>query len=323
MNRHIIRAYNNFIVDKYKGILSKSSDESRLAEEIEYHNLIQTYKDINIYFPRYIGKSKTSTNGKESFTLNLEYLPMNNLGNIMLQPFSINIWKDIVDLLKHALNEFKKYEYDNNIEYSYNMYINKTLKYYKELKDNFTQFTQICNHDKLIINEKEYSNFKIIWPKIEKYINDKLLRNKYAVIHGDFCFSNILYAKNPISNIGIVRFVDPRGSFGKIGVVGDPVYDIAKLRHSYEGGYEYIIYDKFSLNYNKILDSFNISFVDDNRNQIKLMFDKYSEFTTLETKLVEALIFIGMCSRHYDSLNRQIVMYCTGIKLLNEITKEI
>jgi hypothetical protein len=36
-------------------------------------------------------------------------------------------------------------------------------------------------------------------------------------------------------------------------------------------------------------------------------------------KLVEGLIYVGMCARHYDSSERQLAMYLTGIKNLNQI----
>ena len=39
-------------------------------------------------------------------------------------------------------------------------------------------------------------------------------------------------------------------------------------------------------------------------------------------KFLQGLIFIGMCARHYDSLDRQKIMYCTGIKILNECLEE-
>ena len=206
------------------------------------------------------------------------------------------------------------------------MYIEKTLKYYYDLKNNFAIFNDICSKDKIAINGKIYSNFEIIWPKIEnlimRYIDTRKDSN-LCVIHGDCCFSNILCGINPISKIQVIRFVDPRGSFGNVGIYGDPFYDIAKLRHSYEGGYEFIINDKFVLGYDKELNyKFWFSFKSpSNKILIEDLF-KMAQFNLPETKLIEGLIFIGMCSRHYDSLDRQIVMYCTGIKILNEVVEE-
>ena len=242
----------------------------------------------------------------------------------MMKEYNESIWNNIIVKLNFILKEFSK---DSNGKNSLNtvtsMYIDKTEKYYKDLIDKFEYFNLIKNHEYLFINDKQYENFYVIWPIIKNIIKHKLLDSESKIIHGDFCFSNILYGTNPKSDITILRLVDPRGSFGNIGIYGDPRYDIAKLRHSYEGGYEYIIYDKFNLSLSEKSNEIKFNFEKDNRDEIQKLFSKFPEFNTLETKLIEGLIFIGMCSRHYDSLKRQIVMYCTGIKLLNEVLESL
>jgi hypothetical protein len=40
-------------------------------------------------------------------------------------------------------------------------------------------------------------------------------------------------------------------------------------------------------------------------------------------RLVQGLIFVGMCARHYDSTDRQMIMYLTGIKNLNEAVNSL
>ena len=41
--------------------------------------------------------------------------------------------------------------------------------------------------------------------------------------------------------------------------------------------------------------------------------------TEEKDKLIQGLIYIGMCSRHYDSFLRQLVMYLNGVRILNEV----
>ena len=62
-------------------------------------------------------------------------------------------------------------------------------------------------------------------------------------IHGDFCFSNLLYD----CKVRLVKMIDPRGEFGVPGIFGDRRYDLAKLAHSYAGGYDFIVADQFSV----------------------------------------------------------------------------
>ena len=60
-----------------------------------------------------------------------------------------------------------------------------------------------------------------------------------SVMHGDFCFSNILYDFRTER----IRVIDPRGqtSQGAFSQHGDLRYDAAKLMHSIWGGYDIII----------------------------------------------------------------------------------
>lgn len=59
-----------------------------------------------------------------------------------------------------------------------------------------------------------------------------------GVIHGDFCFSNILYD----SRVRRIRAIDPRGLVGERPTIfGDLRYDLAKLAHSIVGRYDQII----------------------------------------------------------------------------------
>lgn len=59
-----------------------------------------------------------------------------------------------------------------------------------------------------------------------------------SVMHGDFCFSNILYD----SRVRRIKAIDPRGLVGdKPTIYGDLRYDLAKLAHSVVGRYDQII----------------------------------------------------------------------------------
>ena len=331
MNQHITRAYNNFHLNKDKGIFIKTSKETRLKDEIEYYEKINAIDSLSIFFPRYLKNlSKNQIKAtSEEYELALEYLAYNNLGNIMLfDDHDVFFWQNIISLLNIAFTDFRKYEINKDFEnIAKDMYIEKTLRYYYDLKNNFSIFNNICSKAVIRINGKLYDNFESIWHKIQYLITQYIQSNKnnsLCVIHGDCCFSNILCGINPISNTPVIRFIDPRGSFGAPGIYGDPLYDIAKLRHSYEGGYEFIISDKFILNYDKESnDKFCFSFNNFlNKTSIQNLFQANSMYNLPEAKLIEGLIFIGMCSRHYDSIERQIVMYCTGIKILNEVIYE-
>lgn len=63
-----------------------------------------------------------------------------------------------------------------------------------------------------------------------------------CVMHGDLCFSNLLYD----SRVRRVRALDPRGLVGeRPGIYGDLRYDLAKLAHSIVGRYDQIIAGRY------------------------------------------------------------------------------
>ena len=66
-----------------------------------------------------------------------------------------------------------------------------------------------------------------------------------CVMHGDFCFSNILYD----SRVQRVRVIDPRGAVaaGRPSIYGDLRYDLAKLAHSVVGRYDQIIAGRYTM----------------------------------------------------------------------------
>ena len=214
----------------------------------------------------------------------------------------------------YDLNDLKVRGYLSADEYS----IMKDLVMYGSgASVEFEYFKSLDKHNEVVVNGKPLLNFSSVWPKALYLIESKLLDNKrLSAIHGDMCFSNILYDPD----FWTLRLLDPRGSFGEKGFYGDPRYDVAKLRHSYHGGYEFIIQDKFTVDYQDNSINFELDYPKSVKNTITNSFEQHARFSNEDCKLIEGLIFIGMCSRHYDSLDRQVGMYATGLEILNEVT---
>jgi len=57
-----------------------------------------------------------------------------------------------------------------------------------------------------------------------------------AIMHGDPCLSNILFDKRT----GMTRLIDPRGALSEDELWGPATYDLAKLSHSFLGGYDFV-----------------------------------------------------------------------------------
>lgn len=312
MKQHITRAYNTFDINPTRGTITKHSTKERLRDEINYYQAISQTAN-GVFFPRML----SSNFSDDTYHLELEYYAYDNLGDYMVyQEFNPQFWELAASALRATLETFSKDTVDTDFSpHAAAMYIAKTEHYYEDLLHN-NKFATIAAHEALTIDGKKYLNFGGVWEDVKKKIHSSLLPVvKGTVVHGDMCFSNILCGINQKTNTCVLKFVDPRGNFGIDGIYGDPLYDYAKLVHSYRGGYEYIIFDQFNVEENSELNEFNVSFSNNNKEKIAEVF---SDLDDARASLIEGLIYIGMCSRHYDSIDRQTAMYTTGIQLLNE-----
>lgn len=315
------RAYNSFALNPLtKASIIKTSEEERLKGEAEYY--LNLPNDLKVFFPRMIGCDLNSP-----YRMELEYYAYDNLGNVMVSPnYDDNFWEQTFDFLLGYINSYKQSKTVNsNHKDSLLMFIDKTEKEYIKLMYDFDFFSELRTKKYFTLNGKSLKSFDLVWDKIKHFIETKLIEDKFYFIHGDLCFSNILYGINPITNDLILKMIDPRGVFGQTKYFGDAYYDLAKISHSCNGGYEYFIYDKFKVETEKT--SFLLTFENEsNKKKINEKFVNLSQqfdFDYQKIKLIEGCIFIGMCARHYDSLERQKGMFITGLNILNEIYETI
>ena len=311
MKQHITRAYNSFDEGAF-GTITKKSNEKRLDHEIQYYDKIHNTLH-SIHFPRLI-RSWYAPWTDSLYNVTLEYYPYRNLGQIMINDdFDKSFWENVYSYLCDILDSFRKEDREGDFtSHAVGMYETKTWKYYQELLK-VPNFLKICESENIEINGVFYRNFGNIWEEVKEKINSRLIPFlKSSVIHGDLCFSNILSSE---TDKLVLRLIDPRGSFGDQGIYGDHHYDWAKLLHSIDGGYEYIIYDEFTLDAELERNRFRYSYSNENKNKIMEVFGDFHE----GYKLIQGLIYIGMCSRHYDSFLRQLVMYLNGVRILNEV----
>lgn len=320
----ITRAYNNIVFNPDSNTILKTSVEKRLNDEIDYYNTLSN--ELKIHFPRL--KSFDTLNAP--YKMELEFYTYKNVARYYLSEKHTNqeFWNKFFNSLFSIISAFKKDKKNYTKEqiklFCKNMFIDKTINEYNNLKNNFSYFSELCSRKEIYLNNIKYNNFDDIWQKIENKIFLMIEKQEnFNVIHGDMCFSNILLGYDEdIENITI-KLVDPRGSFGEKGIYGSSLYDYAKILHSIDGNYESFIYDKFILlEENK---KYNLKILNNKINEeicVNEFKKNLSNQEFLDSKLIEGLIFIGMCARHYDSLERQKAMYLTGIRILNEVLYE-
>lgn len=160
-------------------------------------------------------------------------------------------------------------------------------------------------------------------PSINHVIEDCITRTMTlkeipAVVHGDLCFSNILYD----SRINDIKVIDPRGIDyeDNFTIFGDQKYELAKLTHSVIGFYDYIIAGRFDL---KKLGENNYS-LDFKHSKYKNSFtEEYKKLSLNGVSIndimpLTVLLFISMLPLHNDRKDRQAAMLVNALRLYAE-----
>ena len=142
-----------------------------------------------------------------------------------------------------------------------------------------------------------------------------------TVIHGDLCLSNILYDFRTRA----VRVIDPRGEDldGYPTIYGDPEYDLAKLYHSFVGGYDLILAGRYELTEVANGLSFDLSATSLQSQISDLFLSELSTRVTSEGRdgivARNLLLFISMLPLHAESSERIAALVANCGRLFNEM----
>ncbi|HIP26823.1 MAG TPA: hypothetical protein EYG80_04120 [Flavobacteriaceae bacterium] len=305
------RGFNSLEYNDLLGtITKKSKNVEKFRAEIRWQ--LDLPKNIKVLAPRVLDYSI----GDNPF-IKMEFYSYPTLAEIWLfSELNENIYFSIIDKLFKVMELFRQNKQNVSLLDYQNMYIDKTKQRLSSITNN--TILELLTLDKIIINGKQYDNWNILEEQAFDKITNLFIENDNCFIHGDFCLSNILYDLRS----GITRLIDPRGIWGS-NENGDIKYDVAKLRHSVCGDYDYIVNDLFQIN---VMDNeVKYSIYNSNKYSVKEYFDnqvsKYYDLNHI--KLIEGLLFLSMISLHDDNPKRQLVMYAKSIKLLNEVHENI
>lgn len=314
------RAFNTIDIDDDRGVLTKTSEnKEKLINEIRWY--LRLPNQLQYLIPRIYNYSLDFDHP----SVTMEFYGYHTLHESLLYgDLSAVKWKGIFKKLLFAIEDMQTYRLYNRdeevIQAIHSMYFNKTKSRLEKLRNesNFSRF--FVNTP--VINGKKHRSINQILTLLPSLVDRFLLKNAnacFSVIHGDLCFTNILVE----DTYNFMRFIDPRGKFGIFDIYGDTRYELAKLFHTLEGHYDYIIEDMFSLTVNDT----NITYAVQESNPViwktfkDVFYNHLNDMTSI--RLIESTLFLSMIPLHSDYPKRQYAMLATGIELFDRVYEEI
>ena len=291
------------------GILTKSSDdrEKMLAEARWFETAPPA---IKAYLPNYIG-SEPQPNASYS----LEYLPLAALNELyVFGRLPVKVWKKIFAACDRYLGAARSVPVIESLapDFGRRMYLDKTLTRLRQ----FAQQTGIDTAQSWRFNGREVPSLRQMAEEAAAAVAARPPVPSF--IHGDFCFSNILFDFRSDR----IKLIDPRGMDvdGNLTSFGDFRYDIGKLAHSVIGLYDAIVASCFRLSIDGQAVSFEVQ--QDRSGVIREAFlgtlfaGRTPEQWTCYPVMV--LLFLSMLPLHVDHPRRQQALMANCMRVYCE-----
>lgn len=204
----------------------------------------------------------------------------------------LRILQQLVNGLKH-LHALGDVPADRNSFYE--AYIGKTIARLEKVRD----LVPFADQEVVTINGRACRNVFYHWDELTLQI-EKYLPKRFALLHGDCTFSNIMLKNNTVPVM-----IDPRGYFGTTKFYGDPGYDWAKLYYSLLSNYDQFNLKRFSLDIGE--DSVELRIHSNNWEELEDdFFDLLKgEVSRKQMKLYLAVIWLSLTTyawEDYDSI---------------------
>jgi hypothetical protein len=249
--------------------------------------------------------------------MTLEYYTFPTLSELwVFEEVDLSVWRRVFTGLHAVMRCFGAYSASVAPKDCLDVYWTKTVNRLEQFAGASDDGKSLVALQSLRLNGKALRGWPALAQDVEHYARRLAGSVQGRIIHGDLCFANILYDR--LTNL--FKFIDPRGSFGTAGIFGDPRYDLAKLLHSVDGGYDFLIHEMFNIkgdNDNIELERF---FPETRDAAVKTLTEIFSDaYNIPDVRFIEGLLFLSMCPLHHDHPRRQRAMFAIGLQILNEV----
>lgn len=298
-------------------IIKRSTDHNRLSGERSYlEGLPQSLKR---HFPVLL-----SGEDDESDAVVMEAIPFPSLAELHLHwDLGLNNWLTILNRLSLIQDEFR--------EASTTLEGNSRWLYSDKLQTRWNVLHQSENapepnncwwNRELCINGDWFPALSEQVRSLSQALEPLEANSELHLIHGDFCFNNILC--DPLYTA--IRLIDPRGESPRGSILpigyGDCRYDSVKLYHSIGGSYDAIVNNLFELRHNspsklsiRVYAPAHQAFLNDAFLDT-LDSNMFPNRTSLQ--LLTASLFFSMLPLHAEDPERQLSLAYQGMLMMKK-----
>lgn len=307
------RSFNELLITK--DWIEKSSHKSQKIRA-EAHWFTELPPMMRSYIPLFLG----ATEIENRYSYRLEYLHYTALNELFVfSDLPTIIWKKILNNCTDFIVNCRNYNAPDNVPFN-------SLEELFGVKTE-QRLSEYCNSEGIefdqpwVFNESDPITLNELLISSKKHLPTK--KNTATLLHGDFCFSNILYD----FRADRVKTIDPRGITidEQLTIYGDTHYDLAKLSHSVLGLYDWIIAGYYDVT---IYEN-EITFYLDGIKQNKAIQQSFIEMIELKFGLtglnlyaMQVQLFLSMLPLHSDDLSRQQALFANAFRL-HEIIKRL
>lgn len=186
-------------------------------------------------------------------------------------------------------------------------YFNKTMQRLSTIRD----LVPFADRHTVEVNGRTCRNVFFYKRELEKAL-ESLKCEKFALIHGDCTFSNMMLRED-----GTPVLIDPRGYFGFTELYGDPMYDWAKLYYSLVGNYDRFNLKDFRL---KIQEEGVRLDIESNRwEDMEEEFFRLSGADRRTIRLLHAVIWLSLTTYAWQDYDSICGAFYNGLYYLEEV----
>jgi hypothetical protein len=302
------RHFNSLIINDQTA-RKTSTDEPKIRAEASWYKNIPP--SLSIYTARLID---SGVNNQGHFYYDTEYGYLPTLSELsVFGTLNSNAWSRIIKSCYDFLSACHAIKSDADADSIMRSLISEKTQ--SRLK-RFSAETQFDVTVGLRYNTRPVPSLLEIAHEMTNHISYDVNR-RAQIMHGDFCFSNILYD----SRMQRIRVIDPRGYVAERvnSVFGDVRYDLAKLSHSIVGRYDDIIAGRYTIDWTaegggaiQFEDSPHHSYLVNAISEVDI---GGTPVGSLEVRALTICLFLSMLPLHADRPDRQNAFIANALRL--------